>query len=743
MGLFGSKKVYVSSTVRNMAGEWADRPDYLKTVVASNVLVGGGRGMGEVIKDSFLEGPGIRMRSFQRWSHFGNRYDAIGLPHGTLIQGEPAAAADVENELITILGLIDVNLLAVQKGPADFAFWAEQYMYENYPNDLETNWSNDYDEATGEVVITFAGGGTVRFTPGDWDTSEEYLFILFQEKDANGVLGDPGIYIYRRNSNANPTFESFWVETGDQYTWFPFIPVRLENEFLSPTYHSEAYDLAKKAYRRAFGRNDYDDVVEKIGESESLDDIDHAYIMFGASVNSPTKAVKRYIWEFFSMLHELVDSSGDASTLAPTKFDAWRTTHQNVALSYNNYEVWEITANDDDPGNDPDPIPPTTYSVTGLPSNAIRVASSNNLPGKLDVEISWSAIIKGTSQVGLGKPDAAVGDIWFSTEETYSTEVALSGPTIDNKHRIRLYRQQTETTFDYIEFIDLKHINRIYDGKFVEISLFDALAETEDSGFVVPLHYEALTRLSMVDSTQLSVECATLVFNSYEVVKTGLIGSVFFNFVLAVVVTVVASVVAPGVGTGVAGSFAASIGVSGVAALIINATINVLAGMIISAIVSPLAREVLGDKIGAIVGTIVTAVAMNGLSNMSATGSFTMGFSQMSLAQTLITMTQLTASAYQAYLGAMTAETIGKIQDLQEEYADKNKELEALYAQNIGYGNGVIDPMDLVDASGVSFEAPSAFLNRTLLTGSDIAEASLRMLSNFSDFTLNLDLPLQ
>jgi len=45
MGLFGSKKIYVASTVQNMAGDELKRPNYLKTTVIGNVIANNGSGL--------------------------------------------------------------------------------------------------------------------------------------------------------------------------------------------------------------------------------------------------------------------------------------------------------------------------------------------------------------------------------------------------------------------------------------------------------------------------------------------------------------------------------------------------------------------------------------------------------------------------------------------------------------------------------------------------------------------------
>ena len=86
------------------------------------------------------------------------------------------------------------------------------------------------------------------------------------------------------------------------------------------------------------------------------------------------------------------------------------------------------------------------------------------------------------------------------------------------------------------------------------------------------------------------------------------------------------------------------------------------------------------------------------------------------------------------------SEYLGKAQDVLEEYSRQSQVISSAFEENIGFGRGVIDPTTLGDSSWSLFESQDTFLQRTLMTGSDIAELSNSMISNFTELTINQDL---
>jgi hypothetical protein len=251
--------------------------------------------------------------------------------------------------------------------------------------------------------------------------------------------------------------------------------------------------------------------------------------------------------------------------------------------------------------------------------------------------------------------------------------------------------------------------------------------------------------MSLVDSNQMCTACTFIVFNCYKVVKkkwyqTGIFK--IFVFVAIIAITVATGgAAAPGL-LGAAGSVGASLGLTGLMAVIAGAVINALAAMIVMQIVGQLSTMVFGDKLGAIIGTVVTLVTMQFGSNLLNGSSIASSWGNMMQAENLLKLTMAIGDGISAYVQASAAGIITKTQELIENYEQKSEEISELFAKNIGYDMGSLDPMNLTNSVfGNPMEPPFQFITRTLLTGSDIADMSLNMLSNFSDLTVNTNLP--
>jgi hypothetical protein len=96
-------------------------------------------------------------------------------------------------------------------------------------------------------------------------------------------------------------------------------------------------------------------------------------------------------------------------------------------------------------------------------------------------------------------------------------------------------------------------------------------------------------------------------------------------------------------------------------------------------------------------------------------------------------------NGFSQFIVAGANETIKKTQDLINDYTKKSKEVTDQYVKDFGYGTGTIDPLELTDAyKDFVLESAASFLDRTLLTGSDIAQMSMDIINNFADYTLDV-----
>jgi hypothetical protein len=106
----------------------------------------------------------------------------------------------------------------------------------------------------------------------------------------------------------------------------------------------------------------------------------------------------------------------------------------------------------------------------------------------------------------------------------------------------------------------------------------------------------------------------------------------------------------------------------------------------------------------------------------------------------LLKLTIPVGNAYANYLGSVTKDLQIQSQKLNDEFTSKSKEIESKYKEMFGDGVMLFDPKLLTEHNTVLGETPSAFLERTLMTGGDIVDMSLDMLHNFVDITLSTEL---
>lgn len=889
MGLFGGTKTYVSSTIYNLAGDAKERSNFLKTLIAGHVITGGSNSFASVIQQGYIGGPGIRMRNYALWAR--DNYSVVGVPQGNLYAKFDLPTTELAN-FIPHDPAETVTIQRVDMGPADYSYWAEQWMLLHEPEQFETDWVSDYDEVTGEISIVLVDNTVIEFTPSDFQKDGTYVYALYslvqgtetgpvvpgivhttnpddgypstsgytpvssivtpttevlgkvvkttvsysdgrpdevttvnsttdetytyyrgvfertdyqggtsngldqiysikrilnlfrdgyisetsstvitKEELNNGTLikttkvettqdilsvvwtwredtqeiasrtqSPAKLFMYRLGSG-NAELDAFLSQADQDGFYFPFIPLRLDNKFISTTYQPAAYDKIVTAYKKATSGK-VDDIIQDLAENKSLKDIDYAYICFGISLNTKDNVGKKYLFRFFDKLRLTQE-------IGLSDYAAWQSEQNNFDNSNNSWINWR--EDQDNPGSPLFGAPmPNIGSSGSLPANIVNIKGTGPLPSNLDMRISWQSITL-TTGTGQRKPGAKKGDFFVESGSTASfgsdgwssgVKIALDKIRVED---VLMHWQVDDNNWQTLTIKGLKHRNYIYKGKYVEINGKEALQDTDESGFLVPLHYDTYKELSLVDSTQLANACCYLVLNSYLVKKTGFFQSGFFKILL--VVAVVAIAVATGgiggAGAGLLGTNAAvgtALGLSGMLGIIAGAVANMLVAMIVTKLIMVGATLVFGDKLGALIGTIASLVALQVGTAMSSGTSLAQSFSGLLKADNIIAMTSSVGNGVAGYMQAGAMETIQKTQELQEEYKKKSAELDRLYEANIGYDRAALDPLLKLRNEVIIIEEASAFLQRTLMTGSDVAEMSMTMLSNFTDITLSTDL---
>ena len=891
MGLFSSKRIVsVSSVVYNMAGPEEDRPNYLKSLVIRNVLSGTNASMGDTLNNGYLAGPGIKLRSFYRWAD--EHYDYIGMP-----EGEFQGTTSISNANIASYIVVGINQSAwVQYNEydsADYKYWVEQYILDNNPSLIDTNWSASINLATKLVTIKHEDNTTETFTATSYDVNAKYLYIYYTlvSGEDNGpiTLGNPidigsnpfpsttgwtvvndvanninvelttttevvdssnsannttttsnriEVYTvkttnYERTvySGTEPTgndaisgtkeirihydnYEIYDVvttntvgsvtttetkqmlrakrsyqnntQTIDFKEWstlklaiyplgsgiaeldaamtategygkfFPTIPVRNHNKFIGTSHYPQVYEIAQKAYKKATGSK-MDALFEKLEENENLGDIDHAYIVFGVSLNVVENSCKKYLYKFFQKLQQ-------TQIGGPTSYNDWIQSETAYSTSYAQWLSWKEAQTSFFHPLFGTPEPTVINNRRSLPNNEMRFKNSGAANIEYDTRINWTFINESSVLVGQGKPGAKQGDLWIEyagqdavTRSVYLNYLNPDGDfsgwlaeaLFDNKtvEKIRIYWQRSNETYSYMEVVGLIHRNYIYEGHSVTITAKEALEDADESGLIIPIHYATYREMSIKDSTQMATACVFLVLNAYEVRKQKWYQRGIFKILFVVVIAIVSAVFTGGAGIGLLGTHMAvgsALGFSGLTAAIVGSIANAMAALVLTTLIEYGAKALFGDAIGGIIASVIGFVAMNAISNFSMTGSLAINWGSLMNVQNLMKLTSAIGNGYADFIRGSTQELQNEFNTYMDDKSKEYDKIRRMFLDEFGNSIGVIDPMEFVRRtnsakSDYTFgESRQTFLTRTLMTGTDIAEMSKSMLNDFPRLTLQL-----
>ena len=733
MGLFsGTKRTYVSSQAWNLAGDIDLRPQILREVVLSHALDDAvNKSLGERLTSTYLNGSGVRQRNFFRWAD----QNYFAMPTSTVGGAGQADRATVAAQITAELSLASGDRVEVSSAvidQADIDYWAEDYVRVNHPTLTASDWSAFYDTATDEVVVSLPGPTEERFAADAdllWGTvspDRKLLFasytIVSEEDDLFVGESDPTFYVYRIGSG-NAVLDGLVQADSTSLTeFYPAIPIRLNGQMVNPSLNATQYDAAKQAYRRYTGGS-IDKLIANLNDNANIGDVDHAFMVPGVALNTKEKAAQDYIFRFFQQIRQYE---------VPTDLDFGAT---------------------------------GTATSTGTLPAASEVRVYAPALSQHDMRLQWlymtEELITGNAahhSGDLGATPLSPGQFKFESGpdvsffETYTVVIRNSeGDELDTRtrevrySRTYLMKQESETTYRLLEVFGLEHQNYVYNGQAVIITASQALADTEESGFIVPMHFPTVREMGMVNMTQMATASSYLVLNSYEVVKQKWYQTDFFRFII-VIAAIALSVVTGGgslaAGAGILGTNAAvgaALGASAATAAIVGAVANAAAGMVLARIISAGATAIFGDEVGAIVAAVVTFAVLT--IGPSLAGGAEFDWSSLMTSESIMSMTDAVSGAYRGIVEADILERQEELVTLQENYQERLTEIEELRETVLGNGAVYADVLleDILDRTFfTAFESPQTFLDRTLLNGSDIVALTQAAVSDYVSMSLDL-----
>ena len=736
MGLFSSKKkVYVSSVVYNLLGD-KEPTKYLPTTVFSGVL-NNSPSLGTVIKDGLLNGPGMRLRSFFRWVRNSGYADEVGLATSVYYPDVP-----INKEALAELiksknqGYISVEIVSAEINKYDYTYIADWYVFHNRKDKLndeytveefavvigytyktvsEKNENGQWETVRRRVPvyrydirITYSDGTKDEINSSQYNKDTQYLYITYLY---TSIFGSGEYYIIYAKGSGIPEYDALFVDVVPlQRTYAPYIPIRTWNQFLSEDYIPTSYKFAKRAFKKAIGSNDYDSLIKDLKENKSIGDIDFAYIVFGVSLNTKYEEGKRYIFTYLYNIYNNQDIAESMNQVSPRNiFDLFFSGNKriNIKSDYGsiNFNIW----------------------------------------------LEWGSIDHYYG-VGLIKPDIKPGQYHFYAQNKRYTDVDSEGEeytyTVEHSY---FCHQITSTRYEVIEITGFSYSNLIYKGKSVDYTAMEAFNDNDYSGFIIPLQEQSFKESGLVYTTQLAQSTYYCVFNCYVVKKVKWYQSGIFGFIITIVVTVIVTIVTwnPAAG-GAAGSAAASAGAaagaaaassaasSALASAVMSAVVNAIAGVIVLKVITSVATGLFGDTLGSIIGAIASIVVMSYASAYLNGTSMAYTLTKLSSATNLLKLANAVVSGISGAINADAQDTMRKTQKMAQEYQQISEQISKMQASLYGQ---TLDISSITDAlRNYSYEPRDAYLTRTLMTGSDIAETTMDLIHSFVDYSLSTEL---
>lgn len=754
MGLFSdSKKTYVDSSVWNMAGEYDTRFKVLPNIVAGIILGNVSWDFGNRIRSGLMNSSAVSQRRFFRWARANY---ALGVPTAQISADVRVNSADIRSEMESQIGLGEDQTLQLNVSVIDFPdddYWAEEYVAQNRSSALSSDWVPYFDPDTSTIRVVFGPGDEETFpAPADFlwgieSKERRILFVNYQVVFRDPVselvsVGEPQMFTYRMGTG-NTVFDALDTGVLDQMDeFYPAIPIRIKNS--SVTEHPDFENISKGFKKLSDGR-DIGSVIDSIEEHESVGDMDFVNVVFGVALNTEDQSGRSYMYRFFQELldrQQFKDASKDynaslvESQVEQNSFVNW--VAGNLAYTHPLYAA------------------PAPLSSGGFAPalNSIKI----EMPGlrHFSMTLRWQ-FIEETQHLGnagliefVDTPAAKKGEyLTFVKDNPFPNKLPSYGfifdPIPESKDFV-IVHQLSATRYRKILVRGMRHSNYVYDSKSVTKTPQDALAEEDESGFLIPLHQPTVSKMSLSQRAQLSSCNTYIVINSYQTVTTKWYEKSIFKAILVIAAVAFSIYTAGGslaATAGILGTNAAvglMVGATAATAAIVGAAVNAVAAIILSKLITSASTAIFGEKAGQIVAIIATTVAMAYGASYASTGTFSVDWGAMMQVDNLMKLTSAISNGVTNIMTMETQELADEVEAAAAEYEEQSAKIEELSRDVLGMTTSGIDSMILMNAEEYFVESSESFMARTLMTGDDIIELSIAMIEDFA--AISLDLPL-
>jgi hypothetical protein len=134
------------------------------------------------------------------------------------------------------------------------------------------------------------------------------------------TLADGLVKSWMYDTNSNVYLELDYVSSvGSESPFYPVVPLRRDNtDYCHPDEWDTVRYLTSKKLLNIIGVN-IQDLREGINENPNIDDIDHAYFMFGVQLQDESQAAKRYLGAFFEHMDSVLPAGEQSQSIRITE----------------------------------------------------------------------------------------------------------------------------------------------------------------------------------------------------------------------------------------------------------------------------------------------------------------------------------------------------------------------------------------------------------------------------------------
>ena len=745
------RKTYVSSSISNLGQGDDSGTKFLTTAVISGILSRSKKvGLGSFLSNTILAGNGTNLKHYFNWA---KNYYTPGLPSAkiedySVVDTDAVLTAITNSYTLTSGTELYVYEAFIDNGDIDY--FAEDWVRQNYPNTPSSNWSAYYDFTSNQMVVVLNGTPNYVTPPSDlvWAMTAPraakrllYYTWNYVVKDPTTLAitrGIPALATYREGTG-NTELDAFFNSDTSVDEFYPELPLRVDNVSINDPSMSSTKTHVDKAFRRLTGSS-IDDLADQIDNNANVDSIDHAFIMHGVPLNTSNQSGLEYIYRFFK---NLIAYQGNTSS----QFVLFESAQGTMIEDELNEARWSLAFE-----NTPEPAHPLYVANADLspktsvqpPTFTLKIDGSESL----DIRLRWNNV-REIMYTGNGarfdnnqtrpllKKDEHL--VIQNVPSTFKIKQWQNGNITWNDEdlpKFYLIRQYAADNYSVLEITGAMHSNYVYGSHAVHITAAEAFAYSGESPFLVPLHFPTIEEMGINQLEDLSRNCSYLLVNSYQVVRTSWWQD-NFRWIIALVAIVI-TIATGGLGAGLLGtslSVGTAVGLSGTAAIVAGAVINMAAAAVVTTLIMEASKELFGDEIGRVIGIITSVLT---ISFMSGDFGETFELTDLFNADKLITISDAASNAYVEFLNADTMDIMEELDEVQAAYEEESERIAALAEEVLGVTNTAFNPMIFTDATEYFGESRQTFLDRTLMTGSDVARVSHGIIEDFVDLTLAL-----